>query len=95
MTTEYLHNDMGTCAFLMTKGYKLLGLAPAKHGFNFRFADDGTAEQATLAYLQGEVAPARAFYDALRTLKSFLYSRKEPCSPRPDWKRQHEARARY
>ena len=95
MTTEYLQNDMGTCAFLMTKGYKLLGLAPAKHGFNFRFGDDGTAEQAALAYLQGEPTPARAFYDALRTLKSLLYSKKEPYGPRPDWKKEHDARSRY
>jgi hypothetical protein len=70
---EYRQNDMGICAFLMTKGFKVLGLAPARRGFDFRFADDGTAEQAAIQYLQGEPAPARAFYDALKTMKTMLY----------------------
>jgi len=86
---EYQQNDMGICAFLMTKGFKVLGLVPAGRGLDFRFADDGTAEQAALEYLQGEPTPARAFYDALKTLKTMLYRTKTFTGQGPNGDRHH------
>ncbi len=75
---EHLESDLGTAAFLVVRGFRLLGLEPNGSGrYAFRFEDpqDKTAA-AALAYLQGENVPARAFAAAEKDLKTLLYTRK-------------------
>jgi len=74
---EHLQTDLGTAAFLVVRGFRLLGLAPDGRGrFMFRFDDpDDRAASAALGYLQGESVPARALIAAEKDLKTLLYSR--------------------
>lgn len=75
---EHHESDLGAAAFLVVRGFRLLGLA-ANDGkrFSFRFADpDGAAAEAAMAYLQGDSAPARALISAQKDLKNLLYARK-------------------
>lgn len=75
---EHLEADLGTAAFLVVRGFRLLGLAPNGNGrYAFRFADsDGKVGEAGLAYLQGESVPAKALIAAEKDLKTLLYSKK-------------------
>lgn len=79
MTTpvpEYVHSDLGTAAFLVVRGFRLLGLTPDGRGrFMFRFDDpENKATAASMAYLQGDSVPARALIAAEKDLKTLLYS---------------------
>jgi hypothetical protein len=73
---EHVQSDLGTAAFLVVRGFRLLGLAQDGRGrFQFRFDDsDDRAANAALGYLQGESVPARALIAAEKDLKTLLYS---------------------
>ena len=75
---EHLESDLGTAAFLVVRGFRLVGLTP--HGgarYAFRFADpDSKAAGAAMDYLGGDTASAKAIIDAEKTLKTLLYTRK-------------------
>lgn len=75
---EHLESDLGTAAFLIVRGFRLLGLVPNGSGrYAFRFEDGGEKAGGTaMAYLQGATVSARALMDAQKTLKTLLYSRK-------------------
>ena len=79
MAMEHFESDLGVAAFLMVRGYRLLGL-DAPEGSSrlvFRFADPKRlAAEAVLHYLDGENALARAIVEAEKTLKSLLYREK-------------------
>ncbi len=76
-TREYLEADLGTAAYLVTKGHRLLGLVESGPGrFAFRF--ESAACEAALDYLQGDSVPARALVAAMSDLKTLLYQKKEP-----------------
>lgn len=72
---EHLESDLGTAAFLVVRGFRLLGLVP-NGGRRYAFRFEGTAAEAALAYLQAETVPARALMDAQKNLKTLLYARK-------------------
>jgi hypothetical protein len=75
---EHLEPDLGTAAFLVVRGFPLLGLKRIGGSrFGFRFADHtGKGKAAAMAYLQGESASAKMLFAAERDLKTLLYSRK-------------------
>ncbi len=75
---EHRESDLGAAAFLVVRGFRLLGLVANGGGrFSFRFADpDGAAAEAAMGYLQGESVPARALIAAQKDLKNLLYAQK-------------------
>jgi hypothetical protein len=77
-TPEYLENELGVAAYLVARGFRLLGLKEVALGrFSFRFADDaeGSTAQAALDYLTGSTVVAKDLVSAERSLKTLLYSR--------------------
>lgn len=76
---DYLEADLGTAAFLIVRGFRLLGLVPdGGRRYAFRFEDpQGDAAEGALAYLRGDAVPAKALVAAMRDLKTLLYARKE------------------
>jgi hypothetical protein len=83
--SEHLESDLGTAAFLVARGFRLLGLAPdGGSRYAFRFSDpDGQATTAALAYLQGAEVSAKALVAAEKDLKTLLYSRKGTGNGKP------------
>lgn len=77
-TVEYLESDLGTAAFLVVRGFRLLGVEPLDRGrLAFRFADEsGKAKDAALEFLSGASVVARDFVAAEKNLKTVLYSTK-------------------
>jgi hypothetical protein len=77
--SDHLEDDLPTAAFLIVKGFKLLGVVPGARGhYAFRFEDtEGKAKQGAISYLQGDVVPARDFVAAEKNLKTVLYSAKD------------------
>ena len=75
---EHVESDLGTAAFLVVRGFRLLGLMHNGGGrYAFRFDDPNEkASEAALSYLQGECVPARALVAAEKDLKTLLYTRK-------------------
>jgi hypothetical protein len=75
---EHFEDDLGIAAFLVVKGFKLLGLAPGNRGhYSFRFEDaSGGAMKAAMNYLRGESVSARDLLAAEKSLKTFLYNTK-------------------
>ena len=75
---EHLESDLSTAAFLVVRGFRLLGLVPdGGSRFAFQFEDpQGHAAEHAMAYMQGEAVPARALVAALRDLKTLLFARK-------------------
>lgn len=75
--SEHLQSDLGIAAFLVVRGFRLLGLTADGRGrFMFRFDDpENRAAGVAMAYLQGESMPARALIAAEKDLKTLLYSR--------------------
>lgn len=75
---EHLECDLGTAAFLVVRGFPLLGLQHLNGSrFGFRFGDPaGKAGAAAMSYLQGESVPAKQLVAAERDLKTLLYSEK-------------------
>ena len=75
---EHLASDLGIAAFLVVRGFRLLGLMPnGGSRYAFRFDDPNEkASEAALSYLQGASVPARALVAAEKDLKTLLYSRK-------------------
>jgi len=75
---EHVESDLGTAAFLVVRGFRLLGLMPNGGGrYAFRFDDSNEkASEAALSYMQGECVPARALVAAEKDLKTLLYTRK-------------------
>ena len=78
LNNEHSEPDFGTAAFLQVRGFRLLGLSPIRPGrYAFRFSDpEGRAEESAMAYLAGEPVAGRAFFEAEKSLKTLLYSRK-------------------
>jgi hypothetical protein len=76
--TDHLESDIGAAAFLLARGFKLLGLEQVgRYRYAFRFADEGqSAAQAVSEYLDGAPAEAKHLLDSLRTLKDRLYAEK-------------------
>lgn len=76
--TEYLERDLGCSAYLVTIGYKLLGLEKLDEGFYaFRFDDPLTsADRDSRAFSSGAVASADKLLQNLRKLKSMLRAEK-------------------
>jgi hypothetical protein len=75
---EYLENELGVAAYLLARGFRLLGLKEVATGrFSFRFVDDaeGSTAQAALDYLTGSTVVAKDLVSAERSLKTLLYSR--------------------
>jgi hypothetical protein len=78
-TREHIEADLGTAAFLVVRGFRLLGLTQnsASGRYSFRFENaEAKAEEAALDYLQGESVPAKALIAAERDLKTLLYGKK-------------------
>jgi hypothetical protein len=77
-STEHLEDDLGIAAFLVVKGFKLLGLASGERGhYSFRFDDSaGDAKETAMSYLRGDLVAARDLISAEKNLKTFLYSAK-------------------
>ena len=75
---EHLEDDLPTAAFLLVRGFKLIGVVPGARGhYSFQFEDvDGRAKQIAMGYLQGDLVPARDFVAAEKNLKTVLYSAK-------------------
>jgi hypothetical protein len=74
---EHLEYDLGTAAFLVVEGFRLVGTAgSAKHRMAFRFENDhGKCSEAVLQYFQGASVPAKALVAAQKDLKILLYSK--------------------
>lgn len=77
--TEHLENELGVAAYLLAKGFRLLGLLEVAPGrYSFRFHDDGSTAQAAFDYFQGATIAAKDMFSAERSLKTLLYSRPNP-----------------
>ena len=72
---DFQTRDFPLAAFLMTVGFPLLETKPK--GTSLLFCFPSTAADAAPRYLQGEKVPARAFYAAVRDLKSVIHNRRE------------------
>ena len=74
---EHLESDLGKAAFLIVKGFRVLGLTDVGRGrYAFRFENGEDAAKATLGYMQGEAVSAKALISAEKDLKSLLYATK-------------------
>ena len=74
----HVEADLGVAAFLVVRGFKLLGLIQSgRSRYLFQFADpDGLAAKSAMGYVQGELVPANALIAAEVNLKTLLYSKK-------------------
>ncbi len=87
-TREYMEADLGTAAFLVVRGHKLLGLKPDGRRYLFCFADsDGKAAEDGMEYLQGASISAMALINAEKSLKTLLYKHKNG-DRNGDWNRR-------
>jgi hypothetical protein len=75
---NHTESDIGAAAFLLTRGFKLVGLTRlGPHRYGFCFSDpDNSAAQETRSYFDGATAEAKALLDSLRDLKNRLYAEK-------------------
>lgn len=73
-TQTYLEHDLHRAAFVLARGFPLLGLQRNGKRFLFEFALD--AEQAAHEYAEDAVIPARAYASAIARLKDQLYEAK-------------------
>ncbi len=75
---EHLESDLGTAAFLVVRGFRLVGLTPnGGSRYAFRFADpDSKAAGAAMDYLGGDTASAKAIIAAEKDHKKILYARR-------------------
>ena len=73
---EHLECDLNVAAFLVVRGFRLLGVEPAGgKRLSFRFEDDqGNARAAALEYFSGATVSARDFAAAEKNLKTVIYS---------------------
>ena len=80
MKHEHLEHDLGDAAFLVVKGFRLIGLVPGGQGhYSFEFEDPGgRAREAAMDYLRGEPVSARELVNAQKSLKNLLYNAKSP-----------------
>ena len=79
MHYEHLEHDLGTAAFLVVRGFKLIGLQ-RKGGQRYAFCfDDPDCRASSVAalYFQGDPVPARSLVNAERDLKTRLYAEKD------------------
>jgi hypothetical protein len=76
-TTERRESDLGVAAYLVVKGFSVLGLEPAAgRRLNFRFDNEGgAADAAALAYMHDDCVSARQLVGAMKDLKTMLYSK--------------------
>jgi hypothetical protein len=93
--TDYLQFDLGCAAYLVTRGFRLLGLTETERRrdgrvrYAFRFAgSNGAAEAAALDYLRGGSAPAKTLVDAEKALKTLLYGSRDGNGTGHDRKRR-------
>lgn len=75
---QHCERDLGAATFLMTSGYKLIGLQKASEGFLvFLFEDPAdTARQDVQAFRGGAAASADRLLFNLRKLKALLRQQK-------------------
>ena len=71
---SHLEPDLGIAAFLVTRGFHLLGLVPNAGRFLFRFADPTEVQPAIDDYRQGALVCAKTLLAAEKDLKAQLYS---------------------
>jgi hypothetical protein len=71
-------SDLGASSALLCSGVRLLGLEPrTPSSFFFVFEDRQRCELLSNKFWSGELqVSARGFYDAMRTLKDLVFSRK-------------------
>ncbi len=73
-TQTHLEPDLHCAAFVLTRGFPLLGLQRSGKRYLFEFASD--AQAAAHEYAANALIPARDYADAIARLKSSLYSEK-------------------
>ena len=77
MKYEYVEHDLHAAAFLVCQHHALVGLERiGTTRYSFRFLDDGGVEKDALSFRAGALVEARAYAEALRQCKNFLYSQK-------------------
>jgi len=74
--TKFTTSDFYAAAFLVAKGYKLLGIDKAdSRRFHFIFTDEQYRAQLVSGYFAGLVeVNAKAFVSAIKELKSLMYN---------------------
>jgi hypothetical protein len=76
---EYRESDLGIAAYLVVKGFPILGLERVNgRRYAFRFEDEnGQTACAAVAYLRDDCVSARQLVGAMKDLKTMLYSKHE------------------
>lgn len=76
--TEFLQRDLGCSAYLLTVGYRFIGLQKLPEGFHaFRFEDPiSTADRDSKAFFEGTPVNGEKLLHNLRHLKSLLRAEK-------------------
>jgi hypothetical protein len=73
----HLESDLSIAAYLLAKGYKLQGLELVGSRYAFKFRDgDRDASFAVSEYSHGGMVEAVLFAEAMKQLKSILYTEK-------------------
>ncbi len=72
---DFQTRDFSLAAFLITLGFPLK--ETRSRGTSLLFCFPSTAADAAPRYLQGEKVQARAFYAAIKDLKSLIHNRRE------------------
>jgi hypothetical protein len=76
---EYLESDLHAASYLLTKGFRLLGLELVGTRYSFRFessVDSRDAIAAIREYRNGALIPARDYAASIQQLKGELYAAK-------------------
>ncbi len=71
---EFQTTDLGTAAFLLTRGLPLLGIS-AGDGRRSMFHFPESAQEIAHDYYRNAPVPARAFFNAIRDLKATVTAR--------------------
>lgn len=76
-TNEYFTKDLGEASALLCKSAKLLHLQQENNFFWFVFTDKALCNELANAYWANELQiSAKSYYDAMRSLKDRLFSRR-------------------
>ncbi len=75
---SHVEADIGAAAFLLARGFQLLGLELlGRNRFGFVFGDEERgADRAVRDYFDGAAAQSKRLMDSLRMLKDRLYAEK-------------------
>ena len=76
---EYRESDLGIAAYLVVKGFPILGLERVNgRRYAFRFEDEnGQTAAAAMSYIHGDCVPAKQLVSAVKDLKTMLYSNED------------------